>query len=247
LGLLAVGLLYTLLHTLLTGGMISVLIANDRRFRMWDFWAGAGLYFWRFFRLMIISRLLQGGCLIGLVLWLRRLERIDEAATAYSDVVRQKWATVALALIVISFISILFDYARIRTVSHNSTGMIRETWRAGRFTLRYLLPVALLYIMIAVVGLAIFAGLVWWRAKIGQSGMGAVLGAFLVGQLAIGVRFWHRIWFHAAQIEFHHQKTAPETLEPEPLAEMSPAPAADAEPTPDSPPDDDVETEIARW
>lgn len=241
-GLLTIGLLYSLLHTLLTGGMISVLIANDRRFRMWDFWAGSGLYFGRFFRLMIISRLIQGLCLIGLVLWLGRLDRRDQAASAYSEVVRQEWATVIVVFLVLSLLSMVFDYARIRTVSHNATGMIRETVRAFWFTLRHLFPATILFTLIGVVGLAILAGLVWWRGLIGQSGMGGVLGAFLVGQLAMGVRFWHRIWFHASQIEYYHRTMAPEII----VAESLP-PDAETAPTPGSPPDDDVETEITRW
>jgi hypothetical protein len=72
--------------------------------------------------------------------------------------------------------------------------------------------------------------------------MGGVLGAFLVGQLAMGVRFWHRIWFHASQIEYYHRTTAPEMI----VAESLP-PDAEVAPTPGSSPDDDVETEITRW
>lgn len=267
LGLLVTGVIYSLLHTLLTGGMISVLVANDRHFRMWDFWAGAGLYFWRFFRLMIISRLLQGLCLVGLILWMRRLGQFDEVATAYTQFIRHKWATVVVVILLLTFLSMVFDYARIRTVSHNATGMIRETWRAFTFTIHRIFSTSTLYFLVGVIGLALFAALVWSRGQIGQTGMGRVLAAFVVGQIALGVRFWHRIWFHAAQIEFYHRTAEPEvsaelplficglpqleyyrrTSEPEALPEESPESELEKDPALVSTIDEDVAPEIIRW
>ena len=54
--LLAVmGLIYLVVTTLLSGGILATFASDHQRFTMREFWAGCGAYFWRFFRLMLIS------------------------------------------------------------------------------------------------------------------------------------------------------------------------------------------------
>jgi len=225
LSLVAAGILYLLLHTLLAGGVVSLLVSQDRHFRMWDFWAGGGLYFWRFFRLMLFSRLLQVVVIAAALVWLRKLAELDQVATAYSDVVRKEWGTAIGLVLAFGLIGTIFDYARIRTVANGSTGMLRETFRSIRFTFRHLPSVTLLQLMVGVVGIGLFGALVWLRAAIPQSSGGRVFAAFLVGQLAIGVRLWHRVWLTAAQIELHRRITqrddAPEEIYAEEYSEPS--------------------------
>ncbi|MFZ4984575.1 MAG: hypothetical protein ACOYLF_03850 [Blastocatellia bacterium] len=207
LSLVALGLLYLLLHTLLAGGMVSLLVANDRHFRMWDFWAGGGLYFWRFFRLMLISRLLQALVIAGTLIWLKKLGALDQAATAYSEVVRKEWATAIGLVLAFGLIGLIFDYARVRTVTNGSAGMVSETIRTIRFTLRHLPSTVGLQLLVGLVGFGLFAGLVQLRASIPQLSGGRVFAAFVIGQLAIGVRLWHRVWFTASQVELHRRIT----------------------------------------
>ncbi|NDD64815.1 MAG: hypothetical protein EBZ36_12715 [Acidobacteria bacterium] len=125
----------------------------------------------------------------------------------------------------LALIGTVFDYARIRTVANGSTGMLRETFRSIRFTFRHLPSVTLLQLVVGVVGIGLFGALVWLRAAIPQSSGGRVFAAFLVGQLAIGVRLWHRVWLTAAQIELHRRITqrddAPEEIYAEEYSEPS--------------------------
>lgn len=209
-----VGLLYLLMHTLLTGGVLSVLITNDRRFRMWDFWAGCGLYFWRFFRLLLISRLVIGLLLGATFLWLATLSNFEMVATAQTKVIHRQWATGIVLLLLLSLVSMIFDYAKIGTVANNSSGMIRETWRAIRFTLHHIFSTATLYLLVALVGLAGFAGLILVRGQIRQGSPWSVLLAFFVGQLAVSLRLWHRVWFFASEVELFRrigERNAPPT------------------------------------
>lgn len=228
--LFVTGILYLLLHTLLTGGMVSLLVSQDRHFRMWDFWAGGGLYFWRFFRLMLLSRVLQGTVIGAALVWLRKLVELDQVATAYSDVVWKEWGTAIGLVLAFGLIGMIFDYARIRTVTNGSTGMIRETLRSAWFTLRRLPSLTTLQLMVGVFGVGLFAALVWLRGAIPQSSGGRVFAAFLVGQLAIGIRLWHRVWFTAAQVEFHRRITQRDEAPEENYAEEYTDPPAGDEP-----------------
>src|SRR5262245_59146545 len=54
------GVCYLLLNTLLAGGVIGVFNSADGWFTMRKFWGEAGAYFWRFFRLTLISLIFYG-------------------------------------------------------------------------------------------------------------------------------------------------------------------------------------------
>lgn len=213
----SIGIVYMLMHTLFSGGMISVLASDDRRFRMWEFWAGCGAYFWRFFRLLLISRIFYGAVVIGFLFWQRRLNRLDHQATAYSAVVKQEWASYLVLLLLLALIAMVFDYAKLRTVYYNRRGMFRETFKSWGFALRHLLSTLTMYLMIAAVGWGVFIGLAWLRSSVKQVSGGTVLLAFFIGQLAIGMRLWNRIWFYASQSELLQKLTA----EPAPVSEES--------------------------
>src|SRR5262245_40483939 len=100
--LLVVGSVYLLVNTLLAGGIIEVFVSQDQRFSMRKFCTGCGAYFWRFFRLMIISVIFYGIAIgiFGLLGWL--INRWDSKATVERPTAFRMWAAWLLLLILIS-------------------------------------------------------------------------------------------------------------------------------------------------
>src|SRR5215470_981288 len=168
-GLFAVmGVCYLLLNTLLTGGVIGVFNSEDGLFTMGKFWGEAGAYFWRFFRLTLIS-LIFYGVAVGIYALLRwPIKNAAKQASAFESVIYMRWAAMALLALLFAFINMVFDYAKIRTVAHSdrrdSKGMFRETFRAFRFAFGNFFSAFGLYLIIRIVGLALFLtlnGLRW--------------------------------------------------------------------------------------
>ena len=160
-GLFAVmGVCYLLLNTLLTGGVIGVFNSADGLFTMRKFWGEAGAYFWRFFRLTLIS-LIFYGVAVGIYLLLRwPIKNAQEQSSAFESVIYKKWAAMALLALLFAFINMVFDYAKIGTVARSGgvdgKGMFRETFRAFRFAFGNFFSAIGLYLIIALVGLALF-------------------------------------------------------------------------------------------
>jgi hypothetical protein len=206
------GVCYLLLNTLLTGGVIGVFNSADGWFTMRKFWGEAGAYFWRFFRLTLISLIFYGAA-VGIYALLRwTINNAAGQASAFESVIYKRWAAMALLALLFAFINMVFDYAKIGTVARSgggdSKGMFRETFRAFRFAFRNFFSAFGLYLIIALVGLALFIVFNALRWSVDQSSAGRVSLAILLGQFAIAGRMWTRLVFYAAETHLY-KKLAP--------------------------------------
>ncbi|HEU0184015.1 MAG TPA: hypothetical protein VFS27_01790 [Blastocatellia bacterium] len=209
----AMGVCYLLLNTLLTGGVIGVFNSADGRFTMRKFWGEAGAYFWRFFRLTLIS-LIFYGVAVGIYALLRwPIENAAGRASAFESVIYKRWAAMALLALLFAFINMAFDYAKIGTAAHSdrkmSKGMFRETFRAFRFAFRNFFKAFGLYLIITLVGFALFLAFNALRWRVDQSSAGGVSLAILLGQIVIAARMWTRLVFYAAETHLY-KKLAPD-------------------------------------
>jgi hypothetical protein len=213
------GVCYLLLNTLLTGGVIGVFNSADGWFTMRKFWGEAGAYFWRFFRLTLIS-LIFYGVAVGIYALLRwPIENAAGRASAFESVIYKRWAAMALLALLFAFINMVFDYAKIGTVARSDggvgKGMFRETFGAFRFAFRNFFRAFGLYLIVTMVGLALFLVFNTLRWSVDQSSAGRVSLAILLGQIAIAGRMWTRLVFYAA--ETHLYKKLAHTGPPAPI------------------------------
>jgi hypothetical protein len=204
---IAMGVCYLLLNTLLAGGVIGVFNSADGWFTMRKFWGEAGAYFWRFFRLTLIS-LIFYGVAVGIYLLLRwPIENAAERASSFESMIYKRWAAMALLAMLFAFINMVFDYAKIRTVTHSdrgdSKGMFRETFRASRFAFRNFFSAFGLYLIISLLGLVLFLVFNALRWSVDQSSVGRVLLAILLGQIVIAARMWTRLVFYSAEMHLY--------------------------------------------
>jgi hypothetical protein len=214
----AMGVCYLLLNTLLTGGVIGVFNSADGLFTMRKFWGEAGAYFWRFFRLTLIS-LIFYGVAVGIYALLRwPIENAAERASAFESVIYKRWAAMALLALLFAFINMVFDYAKIGTAAHSdrrtSKGMFRETFRAFRFAFRNFFSAFGLYLVITLVGFALFLVFNALRWRVDQSSAGGVSLAILLGQIVIAARMWTRLVFYAAETHLYKKLAADPTPAP---------------------------------
>ncbi|MBO0857474.1 MAG: hypothetical protein J2P21_03280 [Chloracidobacterium sp.] len=229
--LVVAGVCYLLLNTLFAGGVIGVFNSADGWFTMRKFWGEAGAYFWRFLRLELIS-LIFYGVAVGIYLLLRwRIENVAERASALDEVIYKQWASMGSLALMFAFINMVFDYAKIGTMANSEggrgKGMFRETFRAFRFSFRRFFSAFGLYLMIALLGFALFLVLNWSRWSVNQSSAGKVALAIFLGQIVIVGRLWTRLVFYAA--ETHLYKKLGPISAPDPKIVESPIEFAAAE------------------
>ncbi|MEP7270403.1 MAG: hypothetical protein ABI882_02810 [Acidobacteriota bacterium] len=197
-------ILYLIANAFVAGGIIEVLSApKGEGFSMRAFWSGAGVYFWRFVRLWLISLAGYGAVFIVYSIVLAVIESSEQMATTEGPVVIKKWAATFVLLPALALVNMTFDYARIITARNGSRKMFRETGKAIRFVAQRFLQAATLYLL-----LAIIAGLLFWlvvsiRSAIPQSSLFLVLIALLAGQVAMATRMCSKIAFYAAEMDLY--------------------------------------------
>jgi hypothetical protein len=119
---------YLLVATFVSGGALAV-FAGDAA----GFWPGAARYFWRMVRLLLASLAFyavifgidRGLAAVGNKLWGQGM--------AERPVVLFTWLRAAIALLLVLFVNMTFDYARIRLVAEDR----RHTLAAVRAALRF--------------------------------------------------------------------------------------------------------------
>jgi hypothetical protein len=202
-------------NVILAGGVLDVLTSEDRSFSMKRFFSGAGAYWWRFLRLWGISIAVYGAVFFAYLIAMAVIDGYEETAAAEGPIVISKWiATLALAA-VFAFVNMTFGYARIATVLHGSSSMIRETALAISFVLRHLLRTNALYISVLAVGFMAFGVFAGLRGLVNQGSLSTAILALLIGQLAIAGRVWARVVNYAAAMELYRALTPKAEAEPE--------------------------------
>ena len=208
--LLAALLLYLLLAVFLNGGVIGGLLRPGARPTLAEFFHDCGLYFWRFFRLFLLSipvYLLFVGLLHGLVAGLlRALTR--QAASEWPLVAANGLRLLAL-LLLLGIVSMFLDYVKIGLAAGNRRGVLKETGRTLKLVGRRFLKAWGLYLL---AGLAFVALTLLYLEVVRVLPKGTpplVLAVFLWQQLYVLGRQFSKVLFFASEIELFKELQQP--------------------------------------
>lgn len=132
--LLAGAVFYLVLTIFLTGGLAGRLTAEGEKASLEGFSADAGRFFWRYFRLFLLS-------LPFYILGLGLAGRIVSAATeAWSKAAVTEWTVILasnlnllLMILALTVIQMIFDYAKVFIAADNERRVLKGLGRALRF------------------------------------------------------------------------------------------------------------------
>jgi hypothetical protein len=203
--------LYFWLSIFLTGGILHVLLSANapaedepRRQRFAGaFFQGAGRYFGRFFRLEFYSLILWAVFFLFQLIFRLVAKPLTANGTNEKMLYYIFWARVVLSLVLIFFIRMILDYARI-IIARADTGRVWRSLReAGRFVFKRLTGTLALYYILLITGLVIF--LVYWgiHSGISTGSLATIWLVFFIGQVFIMSRVWLKIACQAAQLIFY--------------------------------------------
>jgi hypothetical protein len=203
-GLAWVGIIYVLLTTLLTGGILGLFAEERSRFTFRFFFDRAGRYFLMLLGILVVARVLYwllwhplAGAHQALVATIRA-----EAATEWTPVLID-WVGVAIVMVLAFAIHMVMNYARVAVVAWERMGLVPALLGALGFCLRNLrktLGLFYLTTLLAVV-IALVYGLL---VKLGGgAGTLQLLVLFIVQQLFILGSIWIRMVYLGSQMAFY--------------------------------------------
>ena len=203
-GLVVSALLFLVLYIFLNGGIIGRLLDREGRTTLQAFLSDCGRYFWRFVRLFLASLvflILTFGVILRLLSALVNVW-VENAWTEWTSVILRNLHFL-VALLLLSVVHMVFDYARIAVVADEETKVLRALRRAFHFLKKRFFRSWALYLLI--IG-GFVAGTVFFNAVFGLlSGPTVlfVLLGFVWMQLNVLFRIWVKVLFFAAQAEFY--------------------------------------------
>jgi hypothetical protein len=210
--------------TFLIGGVMDRL-ARDRAIGAGGFFQACGVYFFRFLRLGVMAALIYWLLFAKLHPWM-----FD---TLYTGLVKElpvertaffyRLGFYAVFGVLVVFVNILFDYAKVRAVVEDRRSMIGALVAGGRFVMRNFGAVVAVYAMNAILFLILIA-LYAWLAPSAQYD----LLAFAVGQLYIVFRVALRLRFAASSIALFQSRLAHAGYVATPIPAWPDSPAAEA-------------------
>jgi hypothetical protein len=202
--LIAFGLFYIILHVFMAGGILTILNQDVPKFSMKEFARGAGSHFFRFFVLMLFSWIF----IISIGIFLRGVFTsvlTNITANSLSEVTpfAYRLAFSALTFVLLLFIQMVFDYARIKVVLDESRNVLKSVLEAVAFVFRHPFSTFGLFYLILMIQIAVTVIYILLKEFIPQLNFPLVLAGFLLQQMFIIAIIWIRCLLYSSQMEFY--------------------------------------------
>ena len=203
-GIIFPALLYLLLYIFLNGGIIGRLTITFENVNLKNFFSDCGYFFWRFFKLFLISIIAY---VVFLGLFYRIISMILEiftkkATTEWPLIIVSNLKIVVL-LLLFTIVTMFFDYAKIRVVISNSKKVIKETLFTLKFLGKRFFKAWGLYLLIGLFFLIITFIYMEIAYIIPKNTLLLILLTFIWQQIYIFARLWIKLIFFASEIEFY--------------------------------------------
>jgi hypothetical protein len=197
-------LLSMLLNTFLSGGILSELCAERKKFSASSFFAGCGNFFFRFFRLFLIFGVLlfvTAFLLMGIL-----VAAVDALTENSTSEITEVWVGVIAAvifLIPVVLLLMIADYAKVSVVVHDDRSMVKTAWRALKFVIGHLLGTFGLEVLMLLVPLVLFAVYLKLDLAIGMTTGTTIIVMVIIQQLFLLSRAWTKVFFLAGELAYY--------------------------------------------
>jgi hypothetical protein len=198
------GGLYFLFVVFFTGGILSVLKYDGKKFSFVNFLSGCGEYFFRFLRLgiylLIVELIIALAVFIPLTMLLsNNYETTQNEASLFYISVSAAFVFAVLFILVL----IVGDYAKIILFKEDSSKVIRAIGRSVKFVFRHLIGTYALYLIILTGLILSFVVYFILDNEIGMVSGFTIVVMFIIQQVIIWLRILIKIWFLGSELSYY--------------------------------------------
>lgn len=197
------GFVYLLTSTFLSGAFIGT-YSKSYRMSFQEFLMEGGKYFGKYFRISLISLIIYL-LLFNLVFdfwrdWIQQTTANDasEMTPFIHYMIRN-----AVIVFVLGFLTMCFDYAKIRMVVDDRFSALFAVWAGLKFVIGNFWSTAGLFLLLSIGGLVFIALYAFLQGTIHVTGYWTILMLFVIQQLYIGFRLWLKACFYASETQLY--------------------------------------------
>ncbi|MEW6455259.1 MAG: hypothetical protein AB1410_00910 [Acidobacteriota bacterium] len=196
------GIVFLLFHVFLSGGILKTLLREEERYNLKTFFEGCYDYFWRFFKVFLISIPFYAFSFFLIRKWLFDLilknYKLDEKQFFFFRIGMD-----ILFLLTFFLLNFLFDLTKIKIVYNNSKIILLELFDTLIFLIKNLLSSFYLYFTLGLIN-AIFIIIYNLLSPISRaSTFLSILSAFFIMQLLVILRVFLKLTFWSSEFEFY--------------------------------------------
>lgn len=220
--LFLISLVYVCVNTFLAGGFVGI-YSRDYRSSFPEFLMECAKYFGKFFRITLVALIIYYLFFFVIVDWINN-SISDWTQGNASETVPYAYYMIrnVVVLVLLSFLFMIFDYARIRMVVDDRTSALGATVAGARFAVPRLVRTYGLYLLLTAIGFVLIVIYAVIEKSLPQSAYWPLVFLFVFQQLYMVARLWLKATFYASQITMYrtvsqqeHQKAlsaAPATI-----------------------------------
>ena len=205
------GVFYLLFTIFFEGGILDILIRNERKYSLITFWGASARYFSRFLRLAVYSVVIQ--IVIAIAVYIPVINVLDlVSANAESEktLFCILLSGVVIHLIFFIFILTVTDYAKIMMVENKKYKPLKTLFKSFGFVLRHFLSTYFLYLSLLIVPVILFIIYFEFEAQIVMSTGEKIFIIFVIQQVFIWCRIFIKTWILGSEIFLYGKFTIKE-------------------------------------
>ena len=198
------GLIYIIFRTFLAGGVLSTFNQSLDRFSLKKFFGGAGIHFFSFFLVMLLSWAFYFGVL-GILHRGFDSIRNSVAQNSFSEITPFYLGLFfsMILLFVLFLFQMLFDYTRIQIVVEKRTNILKALQDAIEFIVKHPGSTLALFYLLFSVNVLVTLLFLTIHSLIPQNTALNVILIFLIQQFFIFAVIFTRCWLYASEMELY--------------------------------------------
>lgn len=206
--MILLGFAYVLTSTFLSAGFIGT-YAKSYRLSFQEFLVEGAKYFGKFFRLALLS-LIVYLLLFEIIFdwWTQSISSwtADESSEMVPFV--HYMIKNGVAVLVLGFVALCFDYAKIRMVVDDRISALFAAWAGAQFVVKNFFSTTGLYILLSLIGIVFIVLYALVEGAIDQTGYWTIVLVFLLQQIYLLARLCLKATFYAAQTQLYQAQAS---------------------------------------
>jgi hypothetical protein len=205
--LIMAGIIFMFIQVFLSGGMYQILSGEAEKNHFIDFFYGCVRYFYRFFKVFLISILCYTGLYFVNIVYLNYIDILS--VNSESEFLIMLFNLLRYATIVLLFgtLNLIFDYVRIRIVIHQNYYVLKDVWLSFKLVVKKFWRVSILFWFFVAIGVLLYIVHTQLDNYFNPTNYIAVFGVLIMHQVYIVIKIWLKLFLMSSQIEFYRHLT----------------------------------------
>ena len=203
--LIMAGIIFVLVQVFLFSGIYQILSGEAEKNHFIDLFYGCVRYFYRFFKVFLISVV----CYIGLyyvnIIYLNYTEILSMNSESEFLIILLNLLRYSTIIFIFGILNLIFDYFRIRIVIHQNYNVLKDLWLSFKFVIKNFWRVSTLFWFFAALGLLLSILHTQINNYFNPTSYITIFAIFIVNQIFIFTKIWTKLLFISSQIEFYRR------------------------------------------